>query len=199
MPDVYLRAPKQFAYTHDHGDACLIFMKGRQWVAGLRIWCPLHTACTFLPFQHSCNSVILTVIVQSESVHSGVQMKMKIYKFWNYSFFSILLKSKKSKLIPTGRNHFSSWLRPVAGGRKQPESWLWPVAGCRKQLSSWSRPTLTFLTLTKWKKHKQFQKLWFFIFIWTPECTLPDWTMTVNITELQLCWNGRRVFFSKHC
>ena len=30
VPDVYLRAPKQFANTHDHGDACLIFMKGRQ-------------------------------------------------------------------------------------------------------------------------------------------------------------------------
>ena len=26
----YLRAPKQFAYTHDHGDACLMFILGRQ-------------------------------------------------------------------------------------------------------------------------------------------------------------------------
>ena len=36
MPDVYLRAPKQFAYTHNHGDACLMFMKGGSRTLGRR-------------------------------------------------------------------------------------------------------------------------------------------------------------------
>ena len=53
------RPPKQFAYTHDHGDASLIFMKGRQnslhtpTTVVMRAWClskGTQIVCTYVDF-----------------------------------------------------------------------------------------------------------------------------------------------------